>query len=573
MSDSDSLGHASGLGDGSDSEPADDLRFNAQQALTTDDDVVHTIGALETIEAQPIRVLTFADGPSCQWFLAKQKAWRRDLVRRPWIFPVAALHLAATTIQQCWRPCWLRAAKISVTRNPESTSIRAVEMTPEKKEARCFYVREVLHERYLDLLKRQYDRSNAQSDSEAARLVCYPSHEHFMAATIQCYFRNRKEGHVRALLHVRELKRYSMYHIAAFEIQSAWRVACQRWEVQLLTKELIRRQGTKEVAHARLFAATKIQRYWRKLGNYRIFCALRDIVAKFRGTGDPFLLLRSILPMESMYLDPAMQVHIRFRLGGERFPPSIYFKIFTHGAVCDMGSFAPRNYAAERLGAPRREEDYYVRIENNGWRPLVVRFQPGSKMRNRDEVEKATSKKAIKNFHHSRIRRRQDVERQRKERTRAWMQKLYSMRGEVDDHDKARTLVAVGAPSATGGAARLSRTSPDATRVLAEPRPPSKPPSRRPRPSSRIVVHQNSGNYESCNIADFSDRGQDNPDISDDMLMEWSKHLDFDAYIESWSGIATSDCSEGNLPIGTCAQGFGIETFRAPPHAMIARVH
>jgi hypothetical protein len=335
------------------------------------------------------------------------------------------------------------------------------------------------------------------------------------------------------------------------------------------------RQTTNEVFQSRVEAATKIQCFWRKLGNYRIFCALRDIVAKFRGTGDPFLLLRSILPMESMYLDPAMQVHIRFRLGGERFPPSIYYKIFTHGAVCDMGSFAPRNYAAERLGAPRREEDFYVRIENNGWRPLVVRFQPGSKTRHRDEIEKATSKKVIKNFHHSRLRRRQDVERQRKERTRAWMQKLYTMRGELDDQEDTRTPVAVGAPSAMGGAVRVARGSQNESKAPAQPRPPSKPRTKRQRPSSRIVVQQNTfeGSDDSSNLRDVNDQTQDNLEYSDDMLMEWSKHLDFDAYIETWSGIATSDCSEGNLPIGTYARGLCTETFHAAPHTMIARVH
>jgi hypothetical protein len=81
------------------------------------------------------------------------------------------------------------------------------------------------------------------------------------------------------------------------------------------------------------------------VNNCRIFYALRDIIAKFQGTGDPHLLLRSILPREAMLFEPAMQVHARFRLGGSRFPPSIYYKIFTHGAVCDLGSFAPRNYA------------------------------------------------------------------------------------------------------------------------------------------------------------------------------------------------------------------------------------
>lgn len=123
---------------------------------------------------------------------------------------------------------------------------------------------------------------------------------------------------------------------------------------------------------------------------------------RFRRSGDPYLLLRAVLPRESVLLDPAMQVHVRFRLGGPRqgskygwtegilkdfkgffgvqqkqrfvkktsclqerssiegrlqtfvylvarFPPTIFYKIYTHGNVVDLGSFAPREYHLERL--------------------------------------------------------------------------------------------------------------------------------------------------------------------------------------------------------------------------------
>jgi hypothetical protein len=271
-------------------------------------------------------------------------------------------------------------------------------MTHEEKEARSVVVREVLQERYLNLLKRQYGYSNMKPDAEVAELVCYPSYEHFTAAFIQSFFRHRKEGHAKAFARMREFKRYSLYHVAAFEIQSAWRVTCQRWELKLLTGELMRKHGINHVSTSRIWAASKIQNAWRKNSNYRIYSALLDLVARFRGMGDPHLLLKAVLPRESMLLDPSMQVHVRFRLGGERFPPSIYYKIFTHGAVCDLGAFAPRNYAAERLGAPRREEDFYCRSENNGWRPLVVRYQVGARGPRRDPIEKATAQKIVKIF-------------------------------------------------------------------------------------------------------------------------------------------------------------------------------
>merc|ERR1711977_577388 len=46
----------------------------------------------------------------------------------------------------------------------------------------------------------------------------------------------------------------------------------------------------------------------------------------------------------------------------------------------------------------------------------------------------------------------------------------------------------------------------------------------------------------------------DDEPISDEMLLEWTKKLDFDSYMDSWSRIATSDISEGTLPIATSAR-------------------
>ena len=37
-------------------------------------------------------------------------------------------------------------------------------------------------------------------------------------------------------------------------------------------------------------------------------------------------------------------MHVRFRLGGDRFPPLIYYKLYIHSGLCDVNSFAPRDY-------------------------------------------------------------------------------------------------------------------------------------------------------------------------------------------------------------------------------------
>jgi len=39
---------------------------------------------------------------------------------------------------------------------------------------------------------------------------------------------------------------------------------------------------------------------------------------------------------------------VRFRLGGSKFPPTIYYKIFIHNPVQDINSYAPRDYSYEK---------------------------------------------------------------------------------------------------------------------------------------------------------------------------------------------------------------------------------
>ena len=137
----------------------------------------------------------------------------------------------------------------------------------------------------------------------------------------------------------------------------------------------------------------------REYTNFQVLQRLDKLQAKVcdirltLGRGDPSILLKSINPLEAKLFDAATNIHVRFRLGGERFPPLIYYKIYTHGAVCDVGSYAPRNYAKikrdikreqinismvnemkplteEQLEAEINEAGWYVRQENNGWRPV-----------------------------------------------------------------------------------------------------------------------------------------------------------------------------------------------------------
>lgn len=88
-------------------------------------------------------------------------------------------------------------------------------------------------------------------------------------------------------------------------------------------------------------------------------------------------------PGEAGILDAAAKCHIRFRLGGDKFPPLIYYKIFAHGSIVDINAFAPRDYVKIKKEKKKatvnirldkdpndKHDGWYERFENNGWRPI-----------------------------------------------------------------------------------------------------------------------------------------------------------------------------------------------------------
>uniref|UniRef100_A0A8D0HJY5 Chromosome 11 open reading frame 65 n=1 Tax=Sphenodon punctatus TaxID=8508 RepID=A0A8D0HJY5_SPHPU len=139
----------------------------------------------------------------------------------------------------------------------------------------------------------------------------------------------------------------------------------------------------------------------------------------FRGFGEPRQLMRCINPREAEFLDAAAGVHIRFRLGGTKFPPNIYYKIFTHRPIVDMCANSPKDYAkhsakeqppGESHGKIGKDEcsGWYKRIENNGWRLLSIRLNDTKEME----------------FHYSKLKRKQEIEQKRKRRKIEWMKKI-----------------------------------------------------------------------------------------------------------------------------------------------------
>jgi hypothetical protein len=246
-------------------------------------------------------------------------------------------------------------------------------------------------------------------------------------------------------------------------------------------------------------AAACIQRAFRQFMDRRIFRFYRDLV-NFRLRGDNLTLLRSINPREaSLAADAAGGFHIRFRLGGSAFPPRLYYKVFTHRPVCDLGAFAPRNYAApeSKQELPitlhrQRMPDYhgpleqaltdrrgwYHRVENNTWRSVDRRViedaMEGERPRGMDAALASAQESAASVCVPTRLARRDDVERRRKVKRVLWMKKLYGLgdasREQADAHE--------GAPAE---------------------------------------------------------------------LLEWSESLDFDAYLADWSTLAVSEPSDARV--------------------------
>ncbi|XP_059380032.1 protein MFI [Carassius carassius] len=246
-------------------------------------------------------------------------------------------------------------------------------------------------------------------------------------------------------------------------------------------------------------AARIIQRAWRTHVDTAVFKHLKKLVS-FHNQGDPRLLLRFINPAEANILDAASGALIRFRLGGPTYPPNIYFKIYTRAPIVDMCASSPKDYTQLKKPAPSQihngrlmsndREDHsgwYQRVENNGWRILSCKISVFE-----DPITQETNVKKIQ-FHHFKIRRRQDFARKKKIRKIEWMRKMHA-EGLLHAH-----------------------TEHDETALLVQ---------------------------ESTELMDsFEQIGADSVSEQEvDELLEWTKALNFDEYINEWRNLGTSKC-------------------------------
>mmetsp|Transcript_1404 Transcript_1404/g.4775 ORF Transcript_1404/g.4775 Transcript_1404/m.4775 type:complete len:333 (-) Transcript_1404:1160-2158(-) len=223
----------------------------------------------------------------------------------------------------------------------------------------------------------------------------------------------------------------------AHRVQAWWRGRRQRlvYQQSKQASMLIQRTWRDYIKFRKLepdreIMASRIQRAWRRFSSIRIFRYYRELV-KFRERGDPRILLRSINPIEADLADAACGVHVRFRLGGDSFPPLIFYKVFTHRPIADVCAYSPKDYVNSCSPTPGETHNHstgsvpidttgwYKRVENNGWRPVTERV-----LLDVDPVTQHTSARRIIHHYDASVRKSEKIKR-KKQRQREWMMKMY----------------------------------------------------------------------------------------------------------------------------------------------------
>ena len=340
----------------------------------------------------------------------------------------------------------------------------------------------------------------AEDDAVAGSAVAF--HVRRAAPWTALHFR-RQPVSTRRLL-VREPWRMPIgaMHIAATAVQRWWRFQClpamplpqpgavrfvdvlppERWaELPLyhVAALQIQRQARRSIPG---LAALRVQRWLRArrraAQDRAAFAYFKGVCLRFQRDCTPVELLRVLNPTEAGLVDAASGLTVSLRLGGASFPPAVYYKVATLAPVCDVGAFAPRSYATERLSLRERDADqvlgpaalasakasllappsapagpeagptpsggrgrpaggtgaggaavagagerpgWYTRWENNGWRPVAVKTLQEAEA---DPLTKLTAARR-QPWHWSRLQRNEDRQAKRKERRRRWLMRLY----------------------------------------------------------------------------------------------------------------------------------------------------
>jgi len=306
---------------------------------------------------------------------------------------------------------------------------------------------------------------------------------------------------------------------AATIIQNWWyeirkkirKIRRQLEEAEKMRKLQERRENLKPEVAVKI-----IQRAWRRHIDCQVFQYYKEAI-NFRYEGDPRQMLKCVNPREAALLDAAGGFHVKFRLAGDTFPPRIYYKIFTHNPVIDLGASSPKDYTKACVKKPEanlihnkqlhlplplhhslaeNQQRWYQRTENNGWRPVSDRllFRLDG-----DQIQWESSQKKTYS-HHNKLRKKQDLMRTKKRRKVEWLRKMYGM-GMLQPKQEV--------------AARAGDIRGQVKRAV-----------------EGILETADSSGSDAVEEWEV------------DELLDWTTTLNFDNYFQFWKAIGTSDVTE-----------------------------
>ena len=220
--------------------------------------------------------------------------------------------------------------------------------------------------------------------------------------------------------------------------------------------------------------------------------------------------------------------------------------------MCDIGSFAPRDYTADdskqldpaalhnRSVMPQKSfpsqfsgkvvvgrsefeatgvlgeegtSGWYQRVENNGWRAVTVKAQHELR---EDSVEVDSAAQTKSNFHFSKLVRKKDVEAMKKKKKREWLRRMYEI-GLAKEREPGRMDIVE--KQATIQQQLMSGTN--------------------EKDMDMFNQHMKARGEDDC--IEIDSDGE--VDVEVEKLLSWTSNLDYDRYLGNWATIGTSGTS------------------------------
>eukprot|EP01038_Epipyxis_sp_PR26KG_P008426 gene8426-11396_t len=518
--------------------------------------------------------------PKYLTILKKSKYIKHWLVKNPWMRPMCVFNYVAIKIQQHFRGFLVRRKSLRKKYGKKLNLYRDRRVKPSS-------TRKLIHQldKYLSYLDEFKSKNTNKRSMTKPPMWISGGYSSWCAARIQAWWR---------MLKVNTRYRYRLRlvnQVAAIVIQTAWRNITSYFKKGV--REVITR-SSKHSYTSPFLAAHAIQLCWRSYCNKRIYRYFRDLI-KIKLKGAPNDLLRTIIPNEADLFDKAAGVHVRFRLGSSIFPPKIFFKVFTHKPVCDVNSFAPRDYSKEKnvdmlhnnlktshsmlrndmksnmnakydnikvgtryfdtiltTSNPEGTSNWYKRDENNNWRAISSHLfedllaPPWFK-----ELGHFSKPKP---YHFSQLKRKQDLNKMKKLKKRQWMIKAYMMssyadaKGINEEEKDRKEYNAYNNNNNNNNNMMIMRSdskrnneshSWDYKNYSMEGGSPSKTIDKQN--NKQEIEEKNNYSFQKNIITNnkTNHKHSKNEDIKSD-LIDWSLALDFDEYMNEWSSIGVS---------------------------------